>query len=279
MQYEPRDFTVSIPDPPSIANEPRLSRYLRPRFDLELARKVKNLVITMSSKSALDELMAAFTRVEVLVIADQLYNSCYEDGEELVWLKGQLGDEMSSLTGPDEDGRSLAQLGLNPRNRASRQELKTEKQHMRMLGHLILWESLSYRALDDDEKDDLLEEWESQTTKKLPIIIRKSITTAKSKTKLLAICGSEDNFTALLDLDWKFVEGKTYNSSLSLYQQLGYAELILERVTADIVNNCKLGCSNPERELPLKEHLPLLIYWRDRLVREIRRLQDANETA
>ena len=43
-----------------------------------------------------------FWGVEVVVLEDQLHNLCSEAGEELVWMKGQLGDKM--IVSPLKDG-------------------------------------------------------------------------------------------------------------------------------------------------------------------------------
>lgn len=81
LLYGPGTFTSSIVEPEYVC--PKLFRYTRPSFDEELAKRVKNLVISAEFRAYLggrdptvNELVAVFTGVEVLVLADQLHNTC-----------------------------------------------------------------------------------------------------------------------------------------------------------------------------------------------------------
>lgn len=163
-------------------------------------KKVKNLVIctsfktyTRHSSTIVNELVTVFTSIEVLVLADQLYNTCHEDSEEFVWLRGQLVDEIRSLAQPEVDAQS----------RERWRELEIEKEHRHLLTGLLLWRgSVQYSTLNDEKVDNLLQVWASATTREMPTIIIKSITTTRTKDRLLSICGSDVNFQALIGLDW-----------------------------------------------------------------------------
>lgn len=104
--HRPRKFTSNIPDSRDMASDPRSSRYLCPKFDEELAIKVKNIAIARHwapdhihrrDGFIFDEFWRTTAGVEVLVLADPLHHLCYEIacGEELVWISGALGDEMN----------------------------------------------------------------------------------------------------------------------------------------------------------------------------------------
>jgi hypothetical protein len=66
--------------------------------------------------------------VKTFVLADQLFNMCHEDGEELVWLKGELGDEMSSVS----------QVGVDSYRAEIMRDLETEKEYRYLLTNLPL---------------------------------------------------------------------------------------------------------------------------------------------
>jgi hypothetical protein len=53
---------------------------------------------------------------------------CHEDGEELVWLKGELGDEMSSVS----------QVGVDSYRAEIMRDLETEKEYRYLLTNLPL---------------------------------------------------------------------------------------------------------------------------------------------
>ena len=120
VPYGIQDFTNWIPHQPLWPGNPtraparfKARRFLRPRFDEQLLARVRNVVVNdeiyismhraMQATLAPDwsraiSIMNVFRGLEVYVIADQLFNICHEDGEELVWIRGQLGDELSSLS-------------------------------------------------------------------------------------------------------------------------------------------------------------------------------------
>lgn len=270
LSYLPRDFTASIPEPDYVPHNSWRYRYPRPIFNEELAKKIKNLVLSPSFysgswrwDSALNELVTIFTGVEVLILADHLYNGCCEGNEEFVWLRGQLGDEIGSR----------AQLEVDAHGTERWRELETEKRHRHLLIDLLHWRGrFQHGSLDDNEVDDFLQAWERSTRSKMPTVIRKSITTRRTKNRLLAICGSDDDFLALVGLDWGFVEGRhEYSGSLDLSQQLDYLELVIERVTT----TCDLGCADEEGGDRFRDDVPFLLYRIDMLVLEIMRSLEA----
>lgn len=122
---------------------------------------------------------------------------------------------------------SLSEPEVNARGRAIRHELEGEKEHRHALTQLLLWiPPGNYTILKDDMVQGWLEEWERTEIREMPMIIRKYITTARAKDKLLEICCSEKNLRDLQSLDWEFVEGRhEYTGSLNLFQQLSFLEL------------------------------------------------------
>ena len=211
-------------------------RYPRPKFDPELAKKVENIVVSCpvgvspAEKGRIDKLVVVFTGVKVLVLADQLFSTCHEYSEELVWLRGQLGDEMSSIT----------QLNVDK----LWHESEIEKRYRHFLRDLPLWkEPVGYMVLnmvEDKGMNLLFQNW--LTIREWPIVVRRSVVTANTKDVLIDICGSEDNFQALTGLDWKYVQGKhKYSGSLDRYQQLSFLELMLTTFSADLESQ---GCSH-----------------------------------
>ena len=68
-----------------------------------------------------------------------------------------------------------------------------------------------------------------------PPPVRKSITAAILKKRLLAICGSENKFQHLAGLDWTFVTGDyDYTGRLDLDQQIAFLELSLGQIAKGI---------------------------------------------
>jgi hypothetical protein len=67
----------------------------------------------------------------------------------------------------------------------------------------------------------------------MPVVMKKSITTAKMKKRMLEIVrGRGEDLGKLKGLDWEFVMGeKRYEGSLDLEQQIAYLELGLERIS------------------------------------------------
>ena len=95
---------------------------------------------------------------------------------------------------------------------------------------------------------------ERPTLRPLPTIIRKSITTAKIKKRLLGICGSKDNFEQLNGLDIDFAIGRhEYHGSLNSSQPITFIEMALERVSSACGRRPGCGCFLDE---PLGEDMP-----------------------
>jgi hypothetical protein len=281
LPYTHRHFIPKMP-----INQPSrllcLIRYAQARFDEKLLAKVKNLAVNDPNVKPGDPefnwptlvacLKYGFPGAELIVVADQLFNTCHEEGEELVWTRGQIGDEMSSPSLPER-----AMHGESWR------ESDIEREHRHLITSLLLWTrpSYNYKVLKDrNMREGQIEEIQAAPWSKIhnratqPTIIRKSITTARTKKELLRICGSEDNFHALVDLDWQFVTGdQEYKGPLSLSSQLIYLQLLLARTTADIKDKRRpWNRDNPEYGEPEKD-VPFLRHTIDTLVREITRLQ------
>ena len=106
MTYSPEDFTSSWPED-CLSN-----RYGHAEFNVDVVRQVKNLVIYENAWMAtrfkasngewvepskegwvVRDLLRIFPSVKVLVFADQLH-SRDEAEEELMWLSGELGEEV-----------------------------------------------------------------------------------------------------------------------------------------------------------------------------------------
>ena len=283
LPYSDNDFATWMAAAPPSRHKPH--RYPRPKVDDELLTKVRNLAINLAvfmsgcpRGSGLDDmahpaisLTKAFPALEVLVIANQLFDICDEEGEELVWTRGQLGDETSSLSllGKDMCGREI------------RGESETEKEHRRMMTDLLFWPpSVKHNVFRDQDMDHLARAWDQQSTydqlegRQMPTVVRKSIITAKTKDALLRSCGSEDNFQAVTDLDWPYIAGRCdHKGSLDLSQQRRFLELVLASTRAIVANECEI-CRPHEVPWP-EEDGPFWLYQIDQLVRKITRLQEA----
>lgn len=124
--------------------------------------------------------------------------------------------------------------------------------------------------LKDENINRLLQEWIRLTTGEMPIVIRRSVVTTKTKDMLIDICGSEDNFQALTGLGWEYVQGQhKYSGSLDLYQQLSCLELMLAKLSADFDARCVSGCSIYEGGEGVEEDMLFLLDRIDMLVLEI----------
>ena len=246
-------------------NRPDHSRYPRPKFNPELLKRVKNLVITIGDRFAADnttiaELVVVFTGVKVLVLADRLFSTCHEYSEELVWLRGELADEISSITQLNADTSKLWH------------ESEIEETCRHLLTNLPLWrQRVNYIVLKDKDVYHDLQNWIRLKIGEMPIVIRRSIVTTKTKDMLIDICGLEDNFHAFSGLDFEYIEGQhKYSGSLDLYQQLSFLELMLARLSADFDTHCIQGCSIDEMGEGVEEDMLFLLHRIDMLVLEIK---------
>lgn len=268
LHYCNRHFDGSIPRRFNPRNPACQYRY--PKFDKHLLRKVKNLAFDMvvPLPRRVHELLAIFCGVEIVVLIDPLFSMCREYGDELVWLKGELGDEISSLSRIGADSYGTGQMD----------EFEVEKDYRDLLYRLMLWKTEGiwgvfwYRDLDE-----IACFWEkSGIGRPMPRITRKIITTANLKDALLNICGSEDDYEAFVGLDWSFVQGDwDYCGPLDLFQQLSFLELALARKTAEMDLHC--SCSSDEWDANLDADIPFLLYRIDMLVLEIMHQQEPKQ--
>lgn len=259
-----------------------LIRYAQARFDEKLLAKVKNLAVNEQKIKPGDPefnwptlvacLKFVFPGAELIVVADQLFNTCHEECEELEWTRGQIGDEMSSPSLPEE-----AMHGESWR------ESDIEREHRHLFTSLLLWTrpSFNYKVLKDrNMREGQIAEiqpapWiDIHDRAKQPTIIRKSIITARTKRWLIRICGSEENFLVLADLDWQYVTGdQEYKGPLSLSQQLMYLQLMLARTKADIDDKGKAWKRDKANYGEPEKDVPILCNRIKTLVREIKRLR------
>jgi len=102
-----------------------------------------------------------------------------------------------------------------------------------------LWRDWSqYRKSIDVNEQKLTKAWNKYRGRQgaeIPKLVKKSVTTAKTKNGILDICGSEDKFQKLASLDWAFVKGdKAYNGVLSLSQQIAFLKLAVGQIASEI---------------------------------------------
>lgn len=115
-----------------------------------------------------------------------------------------------------------------------------QREHDRLLlRQSILWRDWTqYGKFADIDEEKLREEWDRHRGREgydMPRVVRKSITTASLKRRLLAICGSENKFRHLAGLDWAFVKGDhNYTGRLDLDQQIAFLELSLGQIAKGI---------------------------------------------
>ena len=236
LSYDPRTFTTSIPEPPEYINL-RIPQYLRPTFDEQLAKKVKNLAIANSSSTFffskttfIKEFWTVFSGIEKIVLADQLHNICSEAREEFVWIRTQQEKRISPL-------KEMGEWN---------QEVEKEKAVSQCLRKLYLWRGTGHTVRERNDMDKFEQELErtAPRSRPIPTIIRNGITTPNIKKRLLGICGSEDNFIQLNGLDFGFVLGDhEYEGSLNQSQLLSFLEMALERKTTACSEKPGLGCS------------------------------------
>jgi hypothetical protein len=76
----------------------------------------------------------------------------------------------------------------------------------------------------------------------MPKIVRNTVISAALKTKLLEICGSEENIEQMASLDWAFVNGEhEYTGGLDLSHQIAFLNLVLSRISFEDVFDYQ-GC-------------------------------------
>lgn len=250
VPYSPRHFTESFSD------DCWAEMYAHPEIEEDVARKVRNLVVYNRAQFAflmrrkedwLVRLLGVFTGVKVLVMADQSHD-VHESGEELVWLRGELGDEL----------REVSESGV----------IKEECYRL-SLRNLLLWrDGTQYGQCQYVDQRYFERDWYQYAVTEsceIPEIIMRSVTTSKLKNRLLSICGSEDNFRELEGLDWEFVMGEHgYDGDLDLSQQIAYLELVLERISTEVVSDDE-GCAV---EGALLQDIPFLVARIDKLLFE-----------
>jgi len=250
--YKPRTFTTSIPKP--VYRNPGISHYLRPTFDEQLAKKVKNIAIAntcsghfLNRANFIEEFWTVFSGVENIVLADQLHSLCSEAKEELVWIRNQRDEIVSRLN------------ELSDRN----QKVEREKADSQCLTKLYLWSGTGHDVPQRDNEIDRFEQELERTapiSRLMPTITRNGITTANIKKRLIGICGSEDNFIQLDGLDVDFILGlHEYHGSLNQSQLLSFLEMALERRTTSCSKRPGLGCFIDEGTQLLVEHVPELL--------------------
>jgi len=210
VKYRPGHFT------PSCEWDPEAEEYAPPFIAEDVARKVKNLVTNhLKHEHHLErwlvkDVLGIFVNVELLVLADQLHNSS-ESGEELVWLRGNLGLEVA-------DDYQMA-------------EAEAEQ-----LRNLIFWKNSSrFKLCANFDKQKINDEWNRYLPGRGPEtmkIVKKIVTTAGVKKRLLDICVTENGLKGLKSLDWQFVtEDQPYRGDLALSQQIAYLKLAIDRFT------------------------------------------------
>lgn len=93
----------------------------------------------------------------------------------------------------------------------------------------------------------------------IPKIVRKSITTAALKRKLVEICGSEDIVWKIRSLNWDFIAGeRLYDGELDLSQQIASLELVLERIFTEFASDeqgCEVRGGLADEILPMIERI------------------------
>ena len=157
-------------------------------------------------------------------MADQFHSRDEDDArEELVWLTGQLCDQLKTECGQKNNAES------------------TKKEENRIdLTKLLLWKDWTeYGPCYNFKLQNILHEWDNNSEnhtrgRKIPTIVRKSIVAAKLKNKLLSICRSEQNMRMLGVLDWSFVTGQlVYEGELVISQQVAFLKLVSARISVD----------------------------------------------
>jgi len=214
--FSVENFTASWPE------DFLIDRFGQPVLCFDLVKKVKNLVVNKTIKhwvgESLEEwlvqkVLKVFSGVDVLVMADQLH-SVSEGDQKLVWLKGEVGQEVDlKLNNDEEDRLSLI--------------------------NLLLWRDITQYTVCADVSQVLLEkEWKKHIPEKsMPLFAKKSITTLNLKNSILDICQLEENFTELVTLNMPFVdreEGHIYQGNLDLAQQIAYLKLVLSRISTTL---------------------------------------------
>jgi 2EXR family len=214
-EYFPEDFTRA-PAPEERFNPGNLTR---PECDPEMVGKIENLVMCSDNPYFGDEwlvaeLLAVFTGVEVLVLADQFHGR-HESAEEFVWLEGKLTDDLEVEKQPylDLDAKSALISSLP----------------WRCFGE--------YRLTKYVFESNFRREWGEKmkgTGRKIPKLLKKAVATRALKEALLEICGSEQNYWKLCDHGRQPRAGwPQYSEHLSLSQQIAFLELAQGRLGSE----------------------------------------------
>lgn len=238
----PRSFTESLHDPQHMPNHLELARYLPKKYDEILIKRVKKLVLGDVDEAFCGgrrhadifrkKLLAVFTGVEVLAFVDRVAKFSYEAGEELVWLRGEIGEELVAKSS----------LEITPTVWSWRgQDFDLEQGYRALWRDIQLWETRTHRySFEVPVEDIFIEGLEAATRQPTPVVVKKIITTANVKRRLLQICGSEDNLRALGGLNWNFVAGMdTYHGSLTYSQQILFLELVMDMISVVCHQVCK----------------------------------------
>ena len=236
LTYRPEHFM------PTLAADLVVYKYRHPVIGEHVAEKVKNLALLVRDSEwssehmrVLKDAIKVFTGVKVLVLADQLHDRT-EFAEELVWLRGELGNEITEAS-----------------------EWEKEQRYWDLLRNLELWIDTTQYALCANFTEAMLQEvWGNGHA--MPHIMKKSITSATTKRKLLDICGDEDGFAKLEALNWEFATGDgQYNGDLTWHQQISYLEVVIDRISVvPFINEQGISIESPYmmdiRDLKAKCH-------------------------
>ena len=235
--YSASHLTMSFSQQLPVCSECYVRNLQHPKINEHLASRVQNLAINGSPEDVTGglgdketfiarDVMSSFPNVKLLVMADQMHDSS-EAEEELVWIRGDIGNELS--------------------------EAAVKEEHdMARLRHSILWRDPQQYNFSGKIKQERIERrWSKyRGTTAMPKIIRRSIITSTLKQSLLAIC-REESLWKLSDLNWPFVTGvaehhgrprldlepPVYMGDLSISQQIGFLELALRRVSDNLRTN------------------------------------------
>lgn len=213
-------------------------RYEHPRIDADIRKQVKNLAVFESpgidragfrvarEEWVVRDILRIFPAVDVLVFADQLHSRDEVD-KELVWLSGEIGEELDEKSEGWSGNESIGEKRLR-------------------LRQSMLWGDYSeYGACYPFNLSLIRSYWENHLAyrkekRKMPKIASKSITSAALKKELLEICGSEENVREFDSMEWAFINrGDTYSGRLNLSQRIAFLKLALSRISTDEAVDCQ----------------------------------------